>query len=231
VKSDIKSLSKLRVDRSQDTIHSKTVNVLRAAILEGSFRPGERLVERVLCETTGVGRSSIREALRQLEAEHLIEYTPHKGPFVVSITVEDLQEIYEMREAVEGLAVRLFTERASDDVVAQLPQIVDRYDEAMRHQEIETILKITDEFFSVLFDGAENKLVSYYSNILHAKIRFVRMTTTYRQTDAQKNKYIQTFRDIANAIQSRDVDLAVAASRRHVQHAASVAISAFQKQD
>jgi len=231
VKSDRSSLSKLKVDRSQDTIHSKTVSVLRTAILEGSFSPGERLVERVLCETTGVGRSSIREALRQLEAEHLIEYTPHKGPFVVGITAEDLREIYEMREALEGLAVRLFTERASDEVVAKLPQIVERYVDAMKHQELESILQITDEFFGVLFSGTENKLVSYYSNILHAKIRFVRMTTTHRQTEAQKRNYIQTFKDISDAIQTRDVDQAVAASKRHVQHAASVAISSFQEQE
>src|SRR4051794_19741899 len=94
---------KFRVAPVTETLHMRTVEVLRQAILEGHFKPGDRLVERKLCEMTGVGRSSIREALRQLEAEQLIEYTPNRGPTVTVITPEKAEELYQVRGAIEGL--------------------------------------------------------------------------------------------------------------------------------
>lgn len=223
-----RDLSKLRIDRSQYTLHAKTVSVLRQAILDGEFRPGDRLIERELCELTGVGRSSIREALRQLEAEHLIEYRPHRGPSVTTVTPEDARSIYELRAVVEGLAARLFAERATDEQVANLDRIVKTYERNMKRQDLDAILTTTDEFFEALFEGTQNDLAKYISSILRSRMHYLRTTITHRQSKQQRDEYISTFREIVDAIKLRDADLAAKACQRHVENAAAIALAALQ---
>ena len=74
--------SALRVQRSSETVRERTVDSLRTAILSQFFKPRDRLVERELCELTGVSRTSVREALRQLESEGLVEMVPQRGPIL-----------------------------------------------------------------------------------------------------------------------------------------------------
>jgi DNA-binding transcriptional regulator YhcF (GntR family) len=96
----------LRVGRSAAPLRERVLDVLRQAILDGRYRPGQRLVERELIELTGVSRSTIREALRELEAEGLVETVPQKGAIVVIPTATEARELIEVRAALEELAVR-----------------------------------------------------------------------------------------------------------------------------
>ena len=89
--------SSLRVGPIAAPVRSQTVGNLRDAILAGRFAPGERLVEAELCRLLGVSRPSIREALRQLEAERLVVITPFKGPAVARIEWPEAEQIYEVR--------------------------------------------------------------------------------------------------------------------------------------
>src|SRR5579885_3504051 len=87
---------------------------LRQAIVTGHFQPGARLIERELCTLLGVSRTSLREALRQLESDGLVVNIPHKGLVVATMTREEAEEIYQVRAAMEGLAGRLAALRATD---------------------------------------------------------------------------------------------------------------------
>src|SRR5262245_15967672 len=91
----------MRLVRDRPTLRELTAEKLRDAILSSRLQPGQRLVERDLCEQTGVSRSSVREALRHLEAEGLIERQGPRGLFVASITPEEARQIYEVRAAIE----------------------------------------------------------------------------------------------------------------------------------
>ena len=91
---------------------------LRTAIVAGRFKPGDRLIEREMCELLGVSRASLREALRQLEAEELVKIVPHRGPVVSEVTVEEAEQLYDVRAMLEGLAARRFAETASDEDIA-----------------------------------------------------------------------------------------------------------------
>src|SRR5262245_64954406 len=94
------------------TVTGQAVLKLRAAILNGVFKPGERLLEQNLCEWMGVSRTSVREALRRLEAERLITITPNRGPSVTEIAWDEAKAIYEVRALMEGEAAALFAARA-----------------------------------------------------------------------------------------------------------------------
>src|SRR3954447_14533312 len=88
------------------TVRSRVGQKLREAIMAGVFKPGQRLVERELCEMTGVSRPSIREALRLLEAEGLVSIVAHRGPVVSTISVEEAEQLYAARALLEGFAGR-----------------------------------------------------------------------------------------------------------------------------
>src|ERR1700761_8226731 len=107
------------------TLRHQIVERLKEAIELGQFAPGARLIDRELCERMGVSRTSIREALRELEAAGLITTLPNKGSIVSVVSPEMARSIYEVRAVLEGLAARLFARRASLQQIADLKQAVD----------------------------------------------------------------------------------------------------------
>src|SRR5208282_6157425 len=102
--------SAYRVAGTISTTRERTVAALRQSILDLHFEPGQRLIERELCEMTGVSRTSLREAIRYLEAEGLVQTIPNRGMVVATVTLEDARQIYQLRGAIEALACRLFAE-------------------------------------------------------------------------------------------------------------------------
>src|SRR5215510_14537054 len=103
----------MRVVRNTVTLRQQVLEVLRSAILNFQFKPGDRLIERELCEMTGVSRTSVREALRHLASEGLVQNLPNKGPIVATLDLRQAGQIFEVRAALEGMAGRLFAERAT----------------------------------------------------------------------------------------------------------------------
>src|ERR1700719_4244153 len=97
--------STLRID-DVPTVRAMVAQKLREAIMSGTLKPGQRLVERELCEMTGVSRPSIREALRLLEADGLVSTVPHRGPVVSTISLEEARQLYAARAVLEGFAGR-----------------------------------------------------------------------------------------------------------------------------
>ena len=94
------------------SIRDQIATTLRRAIADLELTPGQLLVERELTELTGASRPSVREALRQLEAEGLVHSRNGRGTYVRVLTLPDAQDVYEVRAQLEGLAARLFCERA-----------------------------------------------------------------------------------------------------------------------
>ena len=96
----------LKIDRNTKTLRELALEKMRDAILGRHFQPGDRLVERALCEQLGVSRTVVREVLRHLETEGLVETLPHQGPIVARLEPEQAAQIYELRAALEALAAR-----------------------------------------------------------------------------------------------------------------------------
>src|SRR4029079_2161605 len=92
------------------------------AIVKGDIKPGDRLSETLIAKQFGVSRGPLREAIRRLEGRKLVERTPNVGPRVISLTPSDLIEIFFIRERLEGLAVRLATERMTEKALEQLEE-------------------------------------------------------------------------------------------------------------
>ena len=120
--------------------------MLRTAITSGRFAPGQRLVEKDLCELTGVSRASVREALRQIETEGLIETLPNRGPSVTRLSTQDAASIYEVRGALEALAAQLFATHATDEQVQRLEAAVRVLDQAYKDADVDRIVEAKRRF-------------------------------------------------------------------------------------
>ena len=110
----------IRVERPAKTLRELALEKVRDAIVDGYFKPGERLVERDLCAQLGVSRTIVREVLRHLESEGLVASLPNKGPIVARLDLEEAKQIYEIRGALEGMAARLCAERRDPAIVEAL---------------------------------------------------------------------------------------------------------------
>lgn len=212
----------LRVAPVAAPVRQQVLEILRSAITNGRFQPGQRLVEKELCELTGVSRASVREALRQLETEGLIQTLPHRGPSVTRLSPRDAESIYQIRAALEALAARLFAANASDGQVEALEAAVQALEQAYRSRDIELIVQTKQRFYEVLLTGSGNSIIASVLNTMNARITMLRRVSL--ASPERWPSSIREIRSLLKAIKRRDADAASAASLRHVQQAAKVAL-------
>jgi GntR family transcriptional regulator, trigonelline degradation regulator len=213
----------LRVETVAAPVRQKVVEVLRAAITAGRFAPGERLTERSLCELTGVSRASVREALRQLESEGLIETLPNRGPLVSRLSRRDAVSLYQMRGALEALAARLFAGSATDGQIDELAAAVSVLQRAYASRDIEEIVRAKRRFYDVLFEGSGNSMIGPTLNAMYARVNQLRRVSL--SSPKRGPQSMREIRALLAAIRRRDPDAAYAASLHHVEQAAKAALA------
>lgn len=217
----------LRVERNPALIRSRVLENLRQAILDRRLVPGQRLIERELVELTGVSRTSVREALRELAAEGLITAIPNKGMVVASVSAEEARQLYQVRSALEALAGRLFVEHAN---TAQRKALV----RALRKVEQQAakgapILAAKDEFYAVLFEGGGNEALRSVVGGLHARVSMLRSLST--SVPGRVEHSVKELHAIVDAVLADDAEAAAAACARHVEEAGRAGLLALSEQD
>jgi len=222
--------SAYRVAGTTTTTRERTVAALRRAILDQHFKPGDRLVERELCELTGVSRTSLREALRHLEAEGLVQNIPHKGTIVAAVTLDDARQIYQLRGAIEGLVGRLFAERATTQEVTKLASAAKRYAVAIKARDVDAVLEALTTFYDIMFDGCGNDIAASTIRSLRARMQYLRTATTLRYTNEDTRRSSENFRRIVSAVRAKDPATAAAACVAQVDHAAAIALEVLKSE-
>ena len=203
-------------------LSENVVGSIRAAILDGKFELGQRLVETELAEQLGVSRGPIREALRLLAAEGLVVINVHRGTFVVEPTVADVEEIYSLREALEVLAVQRVVRLASDDELAELVESVRRFQAATREERIERLVDENMKFHSRLFSLARHGRLSQVWSTLESQLHLCNSMELERSRPSSARPFDDHIK-ILDAIQRRDEEEACRLMSRHIQDAAQVA--------
>ena len=214
----------LRVGRDALTLRELTTGKLRDAILSLRFKPGEHLVERVLCEQTGVSRSCLREALQHLESEGLIERRGGRGVFVASITVEEARQIYEVRAALEPEIGRLFSERATEDHINELFDSVEALSAAMAAHDIQGYVKALDRFYETLCAGGGNLVARRILHTLQGRMSYLRAVTTAKASQSRERETVQLMQEMAEAARRRDPVEVAHRCRAFVDRSAAFAI-------
>ncbi len=215
-------LNDLRVPQIETSLRVQTINVLRQAILGFHFKPGERLVERVLCEKTGVSRTSIREALRQLEAEGLVRIIPNRGPIVAIPSLDEVAEIYELRAALEGLACRLIIERAGEEIINNLVSKFEALKHALHAEDASELSLAGSAFYDAFIEGCGNKPLYDTAKAIQARVIYLR-ASAMQQAGRGANSVAEIER-MVKAIQRRDPIEAQMVCEEHLRQAHSAAV-------
>ncbi len=213
----------MRITGVAAPIRQQVAASFRKAILSGRFGPGDRLFEKELCDLTGASRTSVREALRQLETEGLVTTIRNKGPVVTSIDPKQARSIYQVRAALEGLAAGLFAENATDDQVARLSVSVEQVRKAYKSGDLDEILDAKNAFYDVLLEGSDNDIAASMLRMMHDRINLLRRVSLGQSS--RLGKSAAEIGTILKAIKARDAAAASIASIRHVENAADAAIN------
>jgi DNA-binding GntR family transcriptional regulator len=200
---------------------------LRQAITSGHFRPGERLIERELCALLGVSRTSLREALRQLETDGLVVNIPHKGLVVATMTGEEAREIFQVRAALEGLAGRLCAEQMTAPLAAALQASMQQVEAAHQSGNLAALVSAKDKFYQVLLAGSGNRMAGILLQSLHDRIAFLRAITLVQPGRATHS--VAEMRRIVEAILAQDQEAAARACIDHVEQGAATAAQVLEQ--
>lgn len=217
----------LQIRWERATLRLQVEDKLRSAIATGRFQPGERLVERELCSLLGVGRTSVREALRQLEAEGLIVTVPHRGPAVATISVEEAKALYEVRALLEGFAGRMAAIVGTPAQVEALGQAVKNL-EAAAAEGGARLLDAKTAFYDRMLDACGNEVVRQLLTLLHNRITLLRRTSMTQPGRLPQS--LTEIRGIYERIAAHDPDAAEQACVAHIRTAAEVAQAVLSKQ-
>lgn len=214
------AIRSLRIDSPPATLRVLALDRIRGAIVSGVFEAGTRLVERTLCDQLGVSRSVIREVIRHLQTEGLIEMSK-QGPIVARLDWNDARQIYDIRALLESAAVAACASTADSTIKLRLASILDDLDGAAAHRDPPAMLDATIQFYEAIFtcsgqDVAWEIVARLNSRI--SRLRVMTLSTANRTVSGPAR-----LREIFEAIEHNDSESAAAACRQHIAEAAMIA--------
>ena len=178
-------------------------NTLRQAILKGELKPGERLMEIQLANKLGVSRTPVREAIRKLELEGLVLMIPRKGAEVAEITRQDMEDVLEVRTALEELAVKDACDHITDAQLSELKKASNEFKKALLEgKDLVTCADADMHFHDVILSATNNRRLIQMLNNLSEQMYRYRME--YVKDIRQRSNLVEEHRELLDAISSRD---------------------------
>lgn len=218
----------IQFERSDVSLKKQVIDGMRKAIVEGSFAPGQKLVERELCGLFDVSRSLMREVLQQLEAEALITIVPFRGPMVAEILLEEARSIYEVRQALEALVGAGCARNATGHDIVMLEAALQRIAECKNSGDQKILVQAKNEFYDILMNACGNPVVKEMLTGLNNRINYLR-----RLSMSQPGRLDETVKELSaiiEAIRKRDAGLTSRLCSAHVGKAAEIALQVMQAQ-
>ncbi len=204
----------------RQTLSEQVFNDLKEAIIKGDLAQGSKITEDEIAKQYGISRGPLREAIRRLEGLRLLVRKPHAGTRVVTLTHSMMEEIYTVREALEGMSARLAAARMSDDEIDELRQLLEKHESSIdQSQGKEYFQREGDLDFHFRIAQASNNqwLMDLLSSELYQLLRMCRHRSS--QTPERPLRALQEHKQITEAIASRDPELAELLMRRHISGA------------
>ena len=192
-------------------------NTLRQAILKGELKPGERLMEIQLANKLGVSRTPVREAIRKLELEGLVLMIPRKGAEVAEITRQDMEDVLEVRTALEELAVKDACDHITDAQLSELKKASNEFKKALLEgKDLVTCAEADMHFHDVILSATNNRRLIQMLNNLSEQMYRYRME--YLKDERTHKTLIEEHDAIRRALKKHDKVKAGAAIRVHIDN-------------
>jgi DNA-binding GntR family transcriptional regulator len=191
-------------------------NTLRQAILKGELKPGERLMEIALAERLGVSRTPIREAMRKLELEGLVVMIPRRGAQVANITEKDLNDVLEVRIALENVAIEKACKRMSEEQMGQLMFAAKEFERTTTEGNLVKLAEADVAFHEIIYKASDNvRLIQVLNNL---REQIYRYRVEYLKDEETRNLLVKEHEELTSAIRSRDIQRAQEISFQHLEN-------------
>lgn len=204
------------IEHKNYSLADQVFEKLENDILSGLYPRGEYLTEMKLCQELGVSRTPVREALRRLQQEHILEESG-KGLMVLGITREDLQDILELRIRTEGLAAARCAELITDEQLAKLKETLDLQEFYLSKHDSDHIKGMDSQFHELIYRYSGSTVICDTLTPLHKKAQRYRKRSVENNSRAQAS--VEEHRAIYEAIAAHDPEAAAAAILRHTENA------------
>jgi DNA-binding GntR family transcriptional regulator len=201
-------------------------NTLREAIIVGELKPGERLMEIQLAEKMGVSRTPVREAIRKLELEGLVEMLPRKGAHVADLSAKDIMDVLEVRSTLDGLASSLSASRITDDEIKELKHVLTQFESCIEKNNIHGSIKKDVEFHDIIYRSSRNEKLIQISNNLREQVQRYRII--YLKDYGSSKDIVKEHTEIYEAIKGRDPEAARNHAVKHIINQEKVIIKSVK---
>lgn len=203
--------------KNEYSLTEKIYHNLRSDILTGIFKDKEELKENTIAKRYGVSRTPVREAIRQLALEGLVDTIPNKGAFVHSIHQKDVNDAYAMRSLLEGLAARWAVANITKEQLEEMEEILYMSEYHRKKENWEQVYKCDNKFHDLLYAASGSYLLEHTLSTLHEYVQKVRK---FVLTDEERAKIsFEEHGEILNAIRNRQADEAEKLAVRHMEKA------------
>jgi len=200
-----------------ELLSKKVYRVLKTRIIKGGFKPGEKILETNIARQLGVSRTPVREALRMLASEGFVRMEANLGVIVIDFSLEDLQEVLQIRKLLEGFATSLAAKRISETEIKQLDKTLEKMSNSIAKEDVLAYSDANAEFHDLIFNICGNKkLTRIYDSLSSADHRF---RIRALRNNSNRLKYsLQEHQEIVKALKKRDSDQAERLSQRHIEN-------------
>lgn len=198
----------------QLSLPSMVFRRIKEDILDGRYKENEELREVTLGKELGVSRTPVREALRQLQLEGLVEIIPNRGAFVKGITAKDVEDIYNIRARLEGLCAKMAAKSISQEQLDHLTEIVLLAKFYEQQDDYAHLAAMDSQFHEVLYEACGSKMLQNLLTDYHQYVHRVRRHSLEHQERAAKSTL--EHEEILNAIRKRDMQLADELATKHI---------------
>ena len=203
------------VDGLNLPVSARIANLLERAILEGHYRPGQRLREVELADRLGVSRTPLREAFYTLETRGLLQIQPRRGAFVKSVTVEEMEELLTVRVSLDGLAARLAAETAEAADIEELKKVHESQRAAFRDNDDSAFHARGQEFHNLIYAASGNpRLISIYRSL---RVDAALYPVADLLLPGEPEQSLEDHSELLAAIDARDADKAQELAERHIR--------------
>ena len=191
-------------------------NTLRQAILTGELKPGERLMEIHLANKLGVSRTPIREAIRKLELEGLVTMIPRRGAEVAQITEKSMQDVLEVRRAMDALCAELACDRISAEELESLKKACNHFELAVKTKDVKKIAQADVALHDIIVQATGNsRLIQLVHNLSEQMYRY---RFEYIKDFSQHQRLVEEHRIIYQGIVNKDKETSSQAAKLHIDN-------------
>ncbi len=196
------------------TLHQEIVSRIRKMIQKGTLVRGQKVNEKDLCEAMGVSRTPVREALRQLTSEGLIQLIPHKGAFVSQPCIEEISDLFEVMSVLEGTCTRLAATHMTDKDLQKIEALHEELEAHYQNRDHEAYLKTNHVFHVFIQELTGNRVLNDVINGLRQKVLLYRQRQLYQPERFDQS--IQEHRNLLGAFRTRDPESAESLMKHHL---------------